>query len=198
MTHRAPDPDHAREIRLDPRNLKGLAHPLRLRLLGLLREEGPATASMLAARLGESSGATSYHLRQLEGFGFITADAERGTGRDRWWRAAHQNTHFDESSLARDPESRMLGAEFLRAIVGAGTDRALRWIEALPSMPEPWNRAGTLSDWGLRLTPEQAQALGAELQAVIERYPRHDPEAPAPKGTASVSVLVQILPRVSS
>jgi DNA-binding transcriptional ArsR family regulator len=198
MTHHAPDPDRANAIRLDPRNLKGLAHPLRLRLLGLLREDGPATASMLAARLGESSGATSYHLRQLEGFGFITEDAERGTGRDRWWRAAHQNTCFDESSLSQDPESRMLGAEFLRAIVGAGTDRALRWIEALPNIPEPWNRAGTLSDWGLRLTPEQAQELGAELQAVIERYPRHDPERPAPQGTANVSVLVQILPRVSS
>jgi predicted ArsR family transcriptional regulator len=42
-----------------------------MRILGSLREFGPATASALADRLGESSGATSYHLRQLASFGFV-------------------------------------------------------------------------------------------------------------------------------
>ncbi|MBI0377002.1 transcriptional regulator, partial [Streptomyces albiflaviniger] len=38
-----PAPDDVRV--LDPRSLRGLAHPLRIRLLGALREYGPATAS---------------------------------------------------------------------------------------------------------------------------------------------------------
>lgn len=198
MKRRAPLPPSPKEAQLDPRNLKGLAHPLRLRLLGLLREEGPATASGLAARLGESSGITSYHLRQLEQFGFIVEDPERGTARDRWWRAAHASTRFDESTLSRDPEARLLGAEFLRSVAGACAERSRQWIDALPGVPAPWAQAGDLSDWGLRLTPEQAQQLGAELQAVIERYPRHDPEAPFAEGTAFVSVQLQILPRVRS
>lgn len=196
MRRQEPTPTPSKEAQLDPRNLKGLAHPLRLRLLGLLREEGPATASGLAARLGESSGATSYHLRQLEQFGFIVEDRERGTARDRWWRAAHASTHFDESTLSRDPEARLLGAEFLRAVAGACADRSRQWIDALPDVPAPWAQAGDLSDWGLRLTPEQAKALGTELRAVIERYPRHDPEELAPEGTAFVSVQLQILPKV--
>ncbi|MYV61205.1 helix-turn-helix domain-containing protein, partial [Streptomyces sp. SID4931] len=50
---------------VDARTLRSLAHPLRIRLLNALREFGPATASKLGERLGESSGATSYHLRQL-------------------------------------------------------------------------------------------------------------------------------------
>ncbi|NEE24033.1 helix-turn-helix transcriptional regulator, partial [Streptomyces sp. SID7982] len=50
---------------VDARTLRSLAHPLRIRLLNTLREFGPATASKLGERLGESSGATSYHLRQL-------------------------------------------------------------------------------------------------------------------------------------
>ena len=42
-----------------------------MELLSVLRQRGPATASMLAERLGESSGATSYHLRQLAAHGFV-------------------------------------------------------------------------------------------------------------------------------
>ena len=66
--------------RVDARTLRGLAHPLRLRLLNTLREFGPATASGLADRLGESSGATSYHLRQLATYGFVedAPDARQG------------------------------------------------------------------------------------------------------------------------
>jgi len=43
--------------------VRALAHPLRLRMLESLTD-GPATAPMLARELGESSGATSYHLEQ--------------------------------------------------------------------------------------------------------------------------------------
>lgn len=183
-------------IRLDPRNLKGLAHPLRVQLLGALREGGPATASMLASRLGESSGATSYHLRQLEGFGFISEDTARGSGRERWWRAAHRSTHFDESALTRNPDTALLGAEYLRAIAGACASGMLQWIEALPSAPADWARAGTLSDWGLRLTPEQARRLGSELEAVIHTFPRFDPEEPVVEGATFVVVQLQILPKL--
>ncbi|MBO9578980.1 MAG: helix-turn-helix transcriptional regulator, partial [Microbacteriaceae bacterium] len=45
----------------DPAQLKALSHPMRLRMLGLLRQDGPATAPTLAERLGLNSGATSYH-----------------------------------------------------------------------------------------------------------------------------------------
>ena len=40
----------------DPQVLRALAHPLRGRLLGLLRVDGPSTATRLAERVGESSG----------------------------------------------------------------------------------------------------------------------------------------------
>ncbi|HJU96652.1 MAG TPA: helix-turn-helix domain-containing protein, partial [Jiangellaceae bacterium] len=43
--------------------LRAFTHPLRMRLLAALRSDGPATASDLGRLLGESSGATSYHLR---------------------------------------------------------------------------------------------------------------------------------------
>src|SRR5689334_12619211 len=63
-------------VRPDGRSLRALAHPLRLRLLGLLRMDGAATASQLAARTGQSSGATSYHLRQLAAYGFVIEEPD--------------------------------------------------------------------------------------------------------------------------
>ncbi len=82
------------EITLTADNLKALAHPLRVRVLGLLRTYGPATATTLAGQLELSSAALSYHLRQLERFGFIVEDTERGDQRDRWWKAAHRRTIY--------------------------------------------------------------------------------------------------------
>ena len=81
-------------ITLTADNLKALAHPLRVRVLGLLRTYGPATATTLAGQLELSSAALSYHLRQLERFGFIVEDTERGDQRDRWWKAAHRRTIY--------------------------------------------------------------------------------------------------------
>ncbi|BBJ43426.1 hypothetical protein SSPO_061440 [Streptomyces antimycoticus] len=102
-----PAPDDVRV--LDPRTLRGLAHPLRMRLLTALREYGPATASQLAARLGESSGATSYHLRQLATYGFVEDDPERGKGRERWWKAAHRGTRWNADKFLAHPDPAVRG-----------------------------------------------------------------------------------------
>src|ERR671932_2725663 len=70
---------------LDAGGLRALAHPLRVQLFNLLSFYGPATATTLAGRVGESSGSTSYHLRQLERHGLVREDTTRGNARARWW-----------------------------------------------------------------------------------------------------------------
>ncbi len=181
-------------VSLDPKNLKGLAHPMRLCLLGALREFGPATSSMLAERLGESSGATSYHLRQLAAFGFIEEEP-RPSKKERWWRASHRSTHFDESMIGEGRDTALLGAEFLRAIAGAHAKRMADWIGGLPDSSGDWRYAGTLSDWGLSLSPDELRRLQAELESVMARYRRFDPEAPELPGTTMIAAQLQLLPR---
>lgn len=74
---------------IDARNLQGIAHPVRVRMLAMLRAEGPATATTLARRLGLNTGATSYHLRQLAAHGFIVEDTHSLSSRWRSrWRFA--------------------------------------------------------------------------------------------------------------
>src|SRR5262245_66322714 len=85
-----------------PQALRALSHPTRLRILGLLRVDGPATATTLATRLGINTGQTSYHLRQLALHGFVVEEEGRGNARERWWRAAHQSTLA--SSVPEKPE----------------------------------------------------------------------------------------------
>src|SRR3954464_4581626 len=83
----------------DVRALRALAHPLRSKLLAELRLHGPATASRLGRAIGESSGSTSYHLRQLAAYGFVEEVEGGGTTRERWWRARHRLTSWQASEL---------------------------------------------------------------------------------------------------
>jgi predicted transcriptional regulator len=70
----------------DPKALRALAHPIRMSLIGLLRTEGPLTATKAAELLGESSATTSFHLRQLAKYG-MAEEAAGGNGRERPWQA---------------------------------------------------------------------------------------------------------------
>lgn len=193
---RDPRPD---DVRLDARTLRGLAHPLRVRLLGLLRVDGPATATQLAERLGLSSAATSYHLRQLAQYGFITEDAGRGQPRERWWKAAHRATTMDLREAAADPESAAASEVYLRTVAQTYASQLLAAVDEMPHRPAAWVGRGTLSDVDLRLTPEQADELTQRLWAVVESYEASEgsPEAAADPAdeTARVTVQLQVFPR---
>ncbi|HEY0951763.1 ArsR/SmtB family transcription factor [Nocardioides sp.] len=145
-----------------PEQLKALTHPVRVRILGMLRIDGPATATTLATRLGLNTGATSYHLRQLAQRGFVVDDAERGNGRERWWRAAHRYTTTDTGSGDTVEERDTMDA-YLQSVVVVMTDLLQRSVEELAVLPEEWRETTTYSDWVLRLTPARARRLVEHL-----------------------------------
>lgn len=167
--------------------LRALSHPVRLRMLGLLRAEGPATATSLATRLGLNTGATSYHLRQLAAHGFVEDDAERGNGRERWWRAAHQSTDTEEPTT---PEEREAQHAFGQAIAVVHTEMLQRAVEERELLPEEWQRTSVLSDWMIRLTPARAAALVAALEQVVGDVEEEDGE-----DVGDFMVVLQTYPR---
>lgn len=161
----------------DIAGLRALSHPVRLRMLGLLRSEGPATATGLAERLGLNSGATSYHLRQLAEHGFIAEDVERGTGRERWWRAAHDSTRTDfrrEGAADDDVEA------YLSSVALMYGDRLRTAVAEMRFLPEEWRPVGTLSDWEISLTPSRAEALVQALVSIVEETEDDEDEDAAP------------------
>jgi predicted ArsR family transcriptional regulator len=136
-------------------------------MLGLLRTDGPSTATALASRLGLNSGATSYHLRQLALHGFVVDDETRGNGRERWWRAAHQSTRVPTSPDAEGATDRETNDAFLQAVAVIRTEELQRAIEERPLLPDEWRAASTFSDWGLVLTPARAKQLVEAVSRVV-------------------------------
>ncbi|MET8247239.1 helix-turn-helix domain-containing protein [Streptomyces sp. NPDC005202] len=166
-----PQPQERKIHHLDARSLRGLAHPLRVRLLDALRFGGPATASQLAEKLGESSGATSYHLRQLATYGFVKDAPEHGKGRERWWKAAHDGLMFDEDLLAdADPTVRGAVDMLMHEVATKHTQELSTWLGNRHTWSEEWAHASDLSDMTLRLTPELARELIEKMHALVESY----------------------------
>ncbi|MET9384237.1 helix-turn-helix domain-containing protein [Streptomyces sp. NPDC002928] len=179
---------------LDAKGLRALAHPVRVQLVGLLRKYGPSTATRLAERLGVNSGTASYHLRQLGAAGFVEEDTERGNARERWWRSVHRRTWFNDLNLAdREPEAALA---YLQSVAATYTLRTQQTLNELQTMPRAWRDNFDMSDWALRLTPEETATLYRELREVIARYRPDNPEAAAraPEGAERVGVITQILP----
>ena len=141
-----------------PQQLRALTHPVRLRMLGILRTEGSTTATALAQRLGLNTGATSYHLRQLAQHGFIVDDEARGNGRDRWWQAAHASTRTSLDEYPDPADKEALDA-YLQTVVVVYTQMLQQAVEERSTLPDDWRNASTFSDWRCRLNPEQAERL---------------------------------------
>ncbi|MET7641308.1 winged helix-turn-helix domain-containing protein [Streptomyces sp. NPDC005438] len=189
--HRAPDAEAAV---LDAKGLRVLAHPVRVQLVGLLRKFGPSTATQLAQRLNVNTGSASYHLRQLGAVGLVEEDRERGNARERWWRAAHRVTRFDDPELVEsEPEAALA---YMRSVARVYTLRCQQALDEAPAMPPAWQNTLDMSDRALRLTVDEAHALREELQAVLGRYRADHPETPAPEDAERVSVIVQVLPEL--
>jgi DNA-binding transcriptional ArsR family regulator len=182
--------DDLRYTKLDARTLRGLAHPLRMQILGLLRSEGPATASSLATRLGESSGTTSWHLRCLADYGFIEEDTARGNRRDRWWRSVHESTYIPVEELIGDPETAGALAIFQHEQVNTYYRKAATFVSQTETWSREWIEASDLSDWVLSLAPAEAKRLHREIHEVVDRYQRE-----RHPGDEQVSVQLQVFPR---
>lgn len=194
MSDRRLRPDPERDVVLDARNLRGIAHPLRVRLLGKLRHEGPSTATRLGEQLGLSPAAVSYHLRQLAAHGFVVEDAGPPDKhpRERWWRAAHRGTWLE--AQPDDPDAAEAVDAYLRAVAQANAERVARWLDERATVPATWLDAGTMSDLTLDLTAEQSRDLGERVGELLAGYHRHEPGREAPPGTRPVTVQWQVLP----
>lgn len=173
-------------VKRDPTRIHmwAMAHPLRLEILGLL-VEGPATASMLARRLGESSGSTSYHLRVLARAGAIVEDPELGTRRERWWRRPDPFVLIptDDDLEGRAITARVLGLFFAR-------DEQARRRIVTRDVGAAWRAGAFVGNWFLELTPQEADALAERLATLVQELrARPEPTRGADRALVSVSVL---------
>lgn len=177
----------------DTTALKALAHPDRLRMLGLLRIDGPATATGLARRLGLNSGATSYHLRQLAGHGFIE-QVDRGKKSERWWQARHDSTRYDPSETSG--EALEAGLAMAQAVLSQHAEIMQRALEQFPDQPLEWRKASNASDYIMAMSPGEALALKERLMEILQDASRRSPAqgTEPPPGTRNFMVMLHTFP----
>src|SRR5699024_9603906 len=148
--------------------MKAFAHPLRMAMYQRLVDNGPATATTLARQLDESTGQTSYHLRQLARHGFVEEDSARGTGRERWWRAA--GFSVDAATMAEEPAMLPVITSYLRSQLEHRTAALGEWLaRGLTESPE-WIEASVNTTATASMTAQEAQEMVRELEAVADGH----------------------------
>ncbi len=140
------------------REVRALAHPLRLQLLEALSDHGPATASMLARELGESSGATSYHLRALAAADLIVEDLDRRKGRERWWKHARK-FRLISSAPAEDDEYTAAVAQLESAMISRDDDALRYWVHNRGEFSPEWQESAFIGGWRVYATREEVDEL---------------------------------------
>jgi DNA-binding transcriptional ArsR family regulator len=175
----------------DPLQLRAIAHPLRLRLLGLLRTDGPATATTLAERVDESPALVSYHLRTLAAHGFVVEAPDLATdGRQRWWRAAQASMSWSQAEFLDTPERSAAASALMAEIADRYGEVARGWVAETQDWSPDWVDAAEMSDFRLELSALQVRALRGELREVIERYRTTPPD----DGAERVRAILMLLP----
>jgi DNA-binding transcriptional ArsR family regulator len=154
----------------DPQVLRGMAHPLRLKIMEELVKAGHATATELAERTGESAANCSWHLRQLAKYGFIE-EAEGGTGRQRPWRPVAQSIRLTPDR--RSQPDLALAADTLNEVLLQREVESFRaWQAARYDAPAEWRDASVSTQSWDFLTADELAQFRQELMDLIFRFAR--------------------------
>lgn len=152
--------------------LKALTHPLRRRIVRLMRSGDPMRATDLAERLDVAANSVSFHLRRLAAAGMIREAPELARDRrDRVWVLTGSSfglEHPDAPVSAEDEAA-------IRAFVDQeGLDlqdllrRVLAWAPEWAAGRDPVARA-QLASTTLELTEEEMEAVGEEFRELLAR-----------------------------
>lgn len=159
--------DEAQNRLLDAGALKALAHPLRVRIFDILSQYGPQTASSLAEQLGESSGATSYHLRALAKHDLIREVDGRGTARERWWERPKGSVTISTPEAVRTPSGLAASQIVVTETYRQRHDQLMRFLAQSWSSDDALEEAAELSTANARLTREQFEDVRDRIAAII-------------------------------
>jgi DNA-binding transcriptional ArsR family regulator len=161
----------ARDRKLDFDSLKALSHPLRVQLLDALSVYGQFTASGLAERLGESSGATSYHLRQLERHGFVREVEGKGTGRERWWERVPGGISLNTAETADSPAAKAASQSVMRQWERNRSSLLNDFQEhAIDVLPREWVESSNISTSNMRLTATQLKEVVDAFEELLNEF----------------------------
>ncbi len=177
-----------RDVELtDPRALRAYAHPIRLKLVGLLRRSGPLTATQAGEKIGESAASCSFHLRQLAKYGLVE-EAGGGKGRERPWRATAISTEW--AAGGPDPATAEAGAMLSRVVVEHYFQQAIEWLDRRGGESAEWAEKAVVADHAVYLTADELAEIGEKARALLDPYlERNEDAAARPDGARPVTYI---------
>ena len=150
--------------------LQAVAHPLRRRVLDVLRVHGPQTVSLLTGHTGSAVGNVSHHVRVLADAGLLVAVPELARDRrERWWGLVSRGLRWAEADFDADPGAAAVAAAATRLGLQRQLELSRAWLDASSDEPA-WRDAAVSTDAWLSLTPDELRALGEELGEVLARW----------------------------
>jgi DNA-binding transcriptional ArsR family regulator len=177
-----------REI-TDPRMLRAMAHPLRIKLLNQLAVFGPATATELAEKLGDTAANCSWHLRQLAKFGLI--EDMPGPGRNRPWRWIPTGNRWRSTS----PEMAQAGAQVAATMLDFEMAQLQAWEASEPEAPAEWREAAFVTQAMSWLTAaELAEINKTVMGLLLKSMDRLTDHATRPPGSRPVRFIAWGIP----
>lgn len=154
----------------DSRVLAAMSHPLRRRLMDVLKVYGPATVSALAGQTGQAVANISHHLRVLGAAGLILEAPELARDRrEHWWRLAAPALRWAAGAFDDDPARQAVASAAVSLSLDRQVSLARAWYAVREERPA-WNGAAFSVDKWLHLTPAELAELEQEILAVLDRW----------------------------
>lgn len=185
-----------RKVINDVRAMRALAHPDRLAILLFLLSGEARTATECSAEVEASPSACSYHLRELERFGFVERTEPEGDSRTRPWRAAAVRFSVGNDWTDDSPAAAAARQAITQAELDANRRLVQRFLEASEHLDASWKTAVDFHTFELLATPEELQELNAQVAELLGPF-RSAERRDAPDNADAVHVVYQAFPRVS-
>jgi predicted ArsR family transcriptional regulator len=159
----------------------------------VLADEGSATATRCAERLGESPASCSFHLRTLARHGFIE-EAPGGVGRERPWRLTALSRSWTE--FEGDPAATAAARELTDVLLARELELYRAWRETRADEPPAWAGEGSMWSSIAYLTAEELAEMRGEVEEMMVRHlERLEDPARRPPGARAVRLLSLLYPQ---
>ena len=168
-TPQPPEPRTHEQLRKlsDSRELRALAHPVRMRLYEVLALHASLTATQASKLVGGSPSSVAYHLRTLAKYGYVE-ESNDGTGRERPWKLSEVGFSFSEETA--DPETKAAAQALSRQLFKRWLERHEAYRHDRDQWPKEVRDA--VGDWNSVIfgTPAEFQQLQEDFFKLTEKF----------------------------
>ncbi|MFC0265653.1 winged helix-turn-helix domain-containing protein [Alloscardovia macacae] len=180
-------PTHEKHVSATPPDsaamLKVISHPIRMRILGTLRVDGPQNVGSISQHIHEAPGVTSYHLSLLEKNQLAhKVPSPDGDSRSSWWEASQTHTTVHTSDASDE------SLDLFRRSAALNHHMAYeRYLDHMDEIEPEWKEVLTSDDHVLTLSPEQTRGLIQELTEVIRKWENVETPTTSPDASSDTS-----------